>query len=253
MTPNSSLQVTAFGSRSTVTGFLFMLWYVFLSDLSTWGGNRVAAALRRVSAALARSRGRKALLPRAAKHPGSGPPLQRWLLARVLWGSRALQPGPSCPSCPHHSTQGVTGACPCLLPASSPLCSGASWAVPEPKSAPKPASQTRAAPGAEPGTRGVQTLATLLSPAQTLPVQLRPTRLAAASSNVLTEEAGAVLGRGQEGTRVLGGAPAIPGTSRSRRCRRRRPSVSLAAAPPAAPPSARSSPLPAASAPAWTA
>lgn len=37
ITPKSSSQVTAFGSRSTVTGFCFMLRYVLLSDLSTYG------------------------------------------------------------------------------------------------------------------------------------------------------------------------------------------------------------------------
>lgn len=55
-----------------------------------------------------------------------------------------------------------------------------------------------------------------------------------------------------EGPHVLRLVWPLPGTCRSRRCRRRRRSAALVAVPPAVPPSAQNSPLPAASAPAQT-
>lgn len=45
MIPNSSSQVTALGSRSTVTGLLFSIWYVLLSDLSTCGEHGAATGV----------------------------------------------------------------------------------------------------------------------------------------------------------------------------------------------------------------
>lgn len=77
ITPNSSSQVTAFGSRSTVTGFRFMIWYVFLSDISTCRERNPLQP----SAAFARGWGHRALLPPTVEYPalespweGSGPP-----------------------------------------------------------------------------------------------------------------------------------------------------------------------------------